>query len=306
LRNGKNGHRFDMIHVEHLRGVPFALKAKEASSDIPVVWDSVDCISLLFRKAAVQSKRRINRLITSLELHRTEDYERWLVGQFDHTLVTSQEDRRAFFDLGLEPNSANKISVLPNGVDLDYFDGTNALKRQEDTILMSGKMSYHANVTMVTYFIETIWPKILLEKPDAKLWIVGKDPTPDILALGEKPGITVTGYVKDIRPYLYSATVAVAPVKYGVGIQNKVLEAMACATPVVATRQAISALQTEPNRDLMVSDDPDQFAREVLRLLGDENHRRQVGQAGLAYVQANHKWSAIAERLEGIYHEVIH
>ncbi len=306
VTNGGNYPPFDVIHVEHLRGIPFALKVKRTNPKIPIVWDSVDCISLLFRKAASLSTRRINRWITSFELSRTERYESWLVDQFDHTLVTSMVDKQAFLDLIADSNNDGKISVIPNGVDLEYFSSGEAVSRDENTIVISGKMSYHANITMVTNFVESIWPKIQNKRPGVKLWIVGKDPTSEILSFGELPGVSVTGYVKDIRPFLKSATVAVAPVKYGVGIQNKVLESMACGTPIVTTPQAVSALQIVPGRDLIVSELDDQFADEVVRLLRSKNLQEQIGQAGLSYVKSFHNWSAITEKLEGIYHEVIH
>jgi sugar transferase (PEP-CTERM/EpsH1 system associated) len=303
--NGRSVRPFDVIHVEHLRGIPYALKAKQVNPGIPVVWDAVDNISLLFRKAAVQSKRRLNRWITAFELAKTERYEKWLTGQFNHITVTSPHDRQAFLDLAPEGSAASRISVLPNGVDLDYFCASNTVPRNEDTIVITGKMSYHANITMVTYFVETVFPLIQKSRPDVKLWIVGKDPTAEILAYGNSPEIMVTGYVEDIRPYLRSATVAVAPVRYGVGIQNKVLEAMACATPVVSTSQAISALQVIPGQDLLIADEPGDFADQVVRLLADRSLRKEIGEAGLSYVQKNHKWSLVTDRLEGIYNEVV-
>jgi sugar transferase (PEP-CTERM/EpsH1 system associated) len=305
ISNGKGDRPVDVVHVEHLRGIPYALKAKEVNPNIPVVWDAVDSISLLFRKAAVQSRRRINRWITLFELSRTERYEKWLAGQFSHITVTSPHDRQAFIDLVTDGLSSDRISVLPNGVDLDYFHANQDTQRQEDTIVISGKMSYHANITMVSYFVETIMPVIQKTCPGVKLLIVGKDPTAEIMAYGKRPEITVTGYVEDIRPYLKSGTVAVAPVKYGVVIQNKVLEAMACATPVVSTPQAISALQAVPGQDVLVAEDPGQFAGEVIRLLSDKNLQKKIGSGGMRYVEKCHKWSYVTDVLEGIYHEVV-
>jgi glycosyltransferase involved in cell wall biosynthesis len=99
--------------------------------------------------------------------------------------------------------------------------------------------------------------------------------------------------------------VAVAPLRYGAGIQNKVLEAMACATPVVSTPQAVSALSVRPGREVLVAEDPGEFAEKVLCLLDDVRRQRQLGQAGRSFVEANHCWEAIASRLEEIYREVI-
>lgn len=303
-KGGSTG--FDLVHVEHLRGSRFGLQVKSLNPDLPVVWDSVDCISLLFRLASGRSKKITSRVLTSFELGRTQRYEAWLLAQFDHTLVTSRIDRDAMLELTDKKASLDRrISVLPNGVDLDYFKPDASLPREADTLVVSGKMSYHANVTMVLYLVENIMPRVWAARPGVKLWVVGKDPAPEIRALEGHPNITVTGTVEDIRPYLRRASVAVSPVMYGVGIQNKVLEAMACGTAVVSTPQAVSTLDVVPGWDVLVEKEADQFAGSILKLLDNTGYRDQVGRAGYQYVLNHHKWSVVAERLEGIYHEAI-
>ena len=297
---------FDLVHVEHLRGSRFGLHVKRLNPQLPVVWDSVDCISLLFKLASGRSKKITSRALTSFELGRTRHYESWLLGQFDHTLVTSSIDREAMLDLsGYGTERAKRISVLPNGVDLDYFTPDENTLREADTLVVSGKMSYHANVTMVMYLVEQIMPRVWATRPEAKLWIVGKDPVPEIRTLNQNPKITVTGTVDDIRPYLRGASVAVSPVIYGVGIQNKVLEAMACGTPVVSTPQAVSTLNVTHGNDVLIAENPDVFARYVLRILNDHTYRDQIGKTGRKYVETNHDWSEITKKLEIIYYETI-
>ncbi len=296
----------DVIHVEHLRGARYGLHLQNWQAKLkaytPIVWDSVDCISLLFRQAAAQSKRLVSRWMTQFEVGRTERYEGELVNQFDRVLVTSPADKKAL--QVLQPNSSAVIEILPNGVDLDYFELDPSEAREPATLVISGKMSYHANVTMVMNFVHNILPRITARCPEVKLWIVGKDPTSAIRALADNPAITVTGTVTDIRPYLRRATIAVAPIAYGVGIQNKVLEAMGCGTPMVSTSQAVSALEAWPGRDVLVADHAEEFADKVVELLGDPQRQRQLGQAGRRYVEAQHNWARITTRLEGIYHGV--
>ena len=342
--------RFDVIHVEHLRGARYGLYLKSLISDpqspIPVVWDSVDCISYLFEQAAARSGSFFGRWATRLELGRTRRYEGWLVGQFDRVLVTSGVDKAALEGLAriseaakqrssesassfqlypipnpqspisnlqspisnLQspiPNPQSPISVLPNGVALDYFTPS-AGPREPDTLVFTGKMSYHANVTAALYLVEEIMPHVWAQRPRARAWIVGKDPPREVqkLATGE-PRITVTGRIPDVRPYLWRAAVAVAPIPYGAGIQNKVLEAMACGTPVVATPQAVSALGVVNGEHALVAEGPDAFAAAVLRLLDDAALRQALGQAGRRYVEQHHDWREIVERLEGTYEEAI-
>ncbi len=203
------------------------------------------------------------------------------------------------------PNTQYPISVLPNGVALDYFTPS-AGPRQPDTLVFTGKMSYHANVTAALYLVEEIMPHVWAQRPRARAWIVGKDPPREVqkLATGE-PRITVTGRIPDVRPYLWRAAVAVAPILYGAGIQNKVLEAMACGTPVVATPQAVSALGVVNGEHALVAEDPDAFAAAVLRLLDDAALRQALGQAGRRYVEQHHDWREIVGRLEGTYEEAI-
>ena len=307
LTNNANGQpKFDVVHVEHLRGVRYGIFLKSTNSHIPIVWDSVDCISHLFRQSASKSGRRFNRWLTQFELHRTERYEALLLNQFDRVLVTSSIDRDALTKLASPPYAFWPITVLPNGVDLDYFQPDNSVYRESETLVVTGKMSYHANVAMVSHLVKEIMPFIWTDHPNTKLMIVGKDPPMDIVNLSQHPAITVTGTVKDIRPYIQRATIALAPLTYGAGIQNKVLEAMACGTPVVATPLAVSALNIQDGQEILVSQEPETFAKSVIDLLENPDQRNKVSQAGRKFVEEHHHWGSITTQLEGIYHEVTH
>ncbi len=301
---------FDIIHVEHLRGAQYGLYVKQLRTrpgyaylkQVPIIWDSVDSISHLFRQASKSSKKISSRLITRLELPRTEKYEQMLASSFDHVLVTSHVDQSAH-QTNMADQKPSLISVLPNGVDLDYFQPVSAVARESGSLIVSGKMSYHANVTMVLYLAMQVMPLIWREVPGARLLIVGKNPGKQIKKLAENPQIEVTGTVPDLRSYLQRAAVAVAPIQYGAGIQNKVLEAMACATPVVCTPQAVTALQVQVGQDLLTADTPESFASAVINLLKDEKRRAALGQSGRAYVENFHDWKNITRDLTAIYRQ---
>jgi glycosyltransferase involved in cell wall biosynthesis len=239
------------------------------------------------------------------ELKRTERYEAWLINHFDRVLVTSEQDKKAFSLYPSINGKSDKVSILRNGVDISYFTADLSVSREPATLVISGKMSYHANLTMVMHFIEEIMPLVWASRQETKVWIVGKDPPKMIRSLASDPRISVTGTVDDIRPYLQGATVAVAPVIYGAGIQNKVLEAMACGTPVVASPQAISALDVQPGLELLTARDPAEYARTILCLLSDQNLQGRIGQAGRGYVEKHHDWSEVAIHLAEIYQQVI-
>jgi polysaccharide biosynthesis protein PslH len=299
---------FDVIHIEHLRGAKYGLALIDKKSQLnipPIVWDSVDSISHLFRQASNMSQAVFSRWITAFELDRTEGYERKLLNKFNHVLVTSPTDREAFLALSKNGTVTDRISVLNNGVDLNYFCPDETNKRDENTVVVSGKLSYHANINMVLFLVNQIMPHVWREKPETKLIIVGKDPAREIMALGGKPEITVTGTVKDIRPYLRRATIAVTPITYGAGIQNKVLEAMASGTPVVSTSKAVSALMAVPGEDLLVEDQPDAFAKAIIHLLNNPKKQQSLQIAGRLFVERHHDWEKITSHLEVLYNKVI-
>ncbi len=299
-----NSQSFDAIHVEHLRGARYALHLESPTSNLrpPVIWDSVDCITYLFEQAARYRSGLFSRLITRLELGRTKKYEARLAAQFDRVLVTSEIDRRALAAL----SNRSEIDVLPNGVDLDYFT-PRADQREADTIVFSGKMSYHANVTAARYLIDQIMPLVWRQRPNANLIIAGSRPPRSIRQAGAADArIKVTGSLVDLRVALWRASVSVAPLLYGAGIQNKVLEALACGVPVVASSRALAALpRVKLKSAALVADEPRSFADAILSVLNDEALRVHLRVAGRQYVEAEHHWDYSVNHLEDIYRAAI-
>jgi polysaccharide biosynthesis protein PslH len=284
---------FDVVHIEHLRGAVLA----QSLGGLPIVFDSVDSISLLFEKVLKDAPSLKSRLMAALDLKRTQYFEGSLTRRFAEVAVTSEVDRQALISLG---SSEDCVTVIPNGVDLDYFQ-PQKLERDPLRLVFTGKMSYHANIAAVEDLVEKIMPLVWKEQPTAHLEIVGKDPSPVIQMLGQSPNITVTGYVPDMRPYLAQAALAVSTVRYGVGIQNKVLEAMSMGTPVVCSTQASSALKAEHGHDLLVGDTPEQIAQHILDLLQSPEKRESVGQAGRRYVEHHQTWDKAAALFEELY-----
>ncbi len=303
---------FDVAHVEHLRGAELS----RALTNIPTVFDSVDSISLLFEHVRQSGPTWRSRLLARLDLARTRHYESRLLAHYPRVLVTSPRDKATLLELatqaeknGLLPNiPAGKVEerlvVLPNGVDLDYFSPLN-IARSPDMLVFTGKMSYHANIAAALDLATKVMPYIWQQLPQTQLAIVGKDPVPELKALTQNPRIIVTGTVPDLRPYLSQATVAMTPIRYGVGIQNKVLEAMAMCTPVVSTPQAVSALKIETGQDALIADTPQAMAQAVIKLLTDTELCQRVGQAGRRYVETHNDWQVMAQRLTAIYREVM-
>ncbi len=290
---------FDVVHVEHLRGAELS---RAVNRHAPIIFDAVDSITLLFEKLLRAGPTWRSRLLARLDLARTRRYEARLPARFSRVLVTSPADRDAL--AALAPDAGDRLRVVPNGVDLDYF-APMPVTRDLLTIVFSGKMSYHANVAAAIDLATQIMPHVWEAIPAAKLVIAGKDPAPAVRALADDPRITVTGTVPDLRPWLARATVAVSPMRYGVGIQNKVLEAMAMGTPVVTTPHTLNPLQVEVGHDLLAADSPPAIAAAIIRLLTDRSLWRRIGEAGRRYVETHHSWDAAAAKLEAIYRDAI-
>ena len=294
--------QFDLVHVEHLRGAHFGVVA----GGVPRVYDSVDCISLLFDRTRHESPRWTSRLMAQMELGRTRRYEARLLAMYDAVLVTSQDDRIALERLASRSNRDKRapVLVLTNGVDLDYFAPMDE-PRDPESLVFSGKLSYHANVAAALYLVQEVMPLVWARRPQVALTLVGQNPPSVIRALAADPRIRVTGYVPDIRPYLARAAVSVNPICYGVGVQNKVLEAMAMATPVVTTPRACGALEVRDGEHLLVAEGADMLAWQIERVLTDPALAADLGRNGRRYVETHHDWQATTERLEQIYQRAI-
>ena len=290
---------FDVVHVEHMRGAELV----RGISATPIVFDSVDSISLLFEKVLNAAPTWRSKLMAIVEQDRNRKYEARLLEWFSRVLVTSPQDKATLTALSAHPKANEYTVVLPNGVDLDYFSPLSQ-PRAADTLIFSGKMSYHANVAAAIDLVTQVMPIIWQERPNIKLTIVGKDPSPKLLDFAADPRITVTGTVPDMRPYIGTAAATILPMRYGVGIQNKVLEAMAMSTPVITSSKTLGALQVQANQDLIIADSPQAMAQNALKLLQSPDLQAKIGKAGRKYVENYHSWNTVAKTLSNLYQEV--
>jgi len=292
----------DVVHIEHLR----AARLVQAVRGTPAVYDSVDCISLLFEQAAQKGVQLRSRAMAAADLARTRRYEARLQAQYDHVVVSSRRDKEALETLArryLPPQTQPApITVVTNGVDLEYFAPPAAAEqRDERTIVFTGKMSYHANVTGVLLLAKRVLPRVWNQDAQVVLQIVGKDPPAAVRQLAKDRRIVVTGYVDDLRPYLTRAKVAVCTVPYAAGVQFKVLEAMAMGTPVVCTQAAFAGLEGSEGEIALVGDSADALADHILRIQSDPALGKRLAAAGRRYVEIHHSWEAAARRLVAVY-----
>jgi glycosyltransferase involved in cell wall biosynthesis len=297
---------FDAIHVEHLRGVRFGMWLRRRLPDTPIVWDSVDCISGLFAKAQASSVSLFSRLVTRLEQPRTAALEADAPHHFDRVLFTAQADLDEVDGAIRSRHGAptGNLRLIPNGVDLRYFAPSPSTTRDRFTIVMTGKMSYHANVAAARFLVDEVMPAVWAGCPEARVVLVGKNPPANLRSLARPDRVLVTGAVEDVRPYLRRAAVAAAPIVYGAGIQNKILEAMACGTPVVTTPAGASALRASEGRDFLAASSASGVATQILRLLRDPALAAGIGGSGRVFVESHHDWDVIAAQLESVYREI--
>jgi sugar transferase (PEP-CTERM/EpsH1 system associated) len=229
-------------------------------------------------------------------------YERRVARDYDASLFVSAPEADLFRQLA--PESDARIGFFSNGVDTDYFSpeaaGPSPFKDGEQAIVFTGAMDYWPNVDAVQWFAQDVMPLLRARFPELRFYIVGARPAPAVLELGKQPNIVVTGTVPDVRPYIRHARAAVAPLRIARGIQNKVLEAMAMATPVVVSPQALEGIEAEPGRELVLAQDAPGFVEAVAALLarGDND----MGLAARARVERKYSWpsnlACIGERLE--------
>lgn len=229
-------------------------------------------------------------------------YERQVARNYDASLFVSAPEADLFRQLA--PESDARIGFFSNGVDTDYFSpaaaGASPFKDGERAIVFTGAMDYWPNVDAVQWFAAEAMPLLRARFPDLTFYIVGARPAPAVLELARQPNIVVTGTVPDVRPYIAHARAAVAPLRIARGIQNKVLEAMAMATPVVVSPQALEGIEAEPGKELLLAQDAVGFADAVAVLLARSGN--DMGLAARARVERKYSWpsnlACIGERLE--------
>ena len=270
-------------------------------SAIPKLIDFADVVSELWKLSAGYHSFPFS-WVYSLEARRLARYEEAIARTFDHSIFVSKEEARIF-----QPRARGCfVSVVPNGVDFDYFSQIAHLAPCSNypILLFMGTMDYFPNVDAVRYFCREILPLIQEQLPSTHFEIVGRRPTRNVRRLAKNRHVTVTGRVTDVRPYLARAAIMVAPFRIARGIQNKVLEAMASGLPVVGTSVAFQGLDEVRSAGVHVADDPREFALKVIALLKDPDSRRRCALRAAKYVKRHHDLQDQGARLSHLLLEV--
>jgi len=253
------------------------------------VLDLVDLDSGKWREYAARRSWPLS-LLLSREARTLAMFERWAAAEFDQTLLVSDAEVQDFCRDG---GNVARVATITNGVDLEYFAaGSYACPYMPGVvpIVFTGAMDYWPNVDAVRWFACRVVPKLRAAGMPVRFYIVGSRPARAVRRLAHLPHVEVTGRVADTRPYLAHAFAAVAPLRVARGVQNKVLEAMAMRTPVVTSPSASYGIGARRDIDLVVADQPEDWASRLLTLHENGEERARLGEAGRRWVERHHVW----------------
>jgi glycosyltransferase involved in cell wall biosynthesis len=283
----------------HLVQFEFSQMGSYMVRGIPSVLDVHNIEHDVLRQMA-QSGSPARRLFNQLEYRRfrREEIDAWR--RATCCIATSARDAAT-----IERQIDRPVPVIPNGVDLDYFDIPPPSDNRGLEIVFTGAMRYRPNAEGAVWFAEQILPLIQRERPDAHFSVVGADPPAAVRALADRAGVTITGTVDDVRPWLQAAQIVVVPLLSGGGTRLKLLEAFASGRPVVSTRIGAEGIDASDNRELLIADEPAAFAHAVLTLAREPDLRARLTGAARELVRARYQWSAISAQLREVHGDVL-
>ncbi len=274
-----------------------------------LIFDDLNAEYLLQQRAfetdlrqCYRPRRAAGALYSLIQWRKLRRFEARVCQAVDHVIAVSEADRLALQRLvpGLNP------IVIPNGVDLNHYSPSLDLPPADlsrPALVFTGKMDFRPNVDAAIWFAEQVLPRIRAEFPGAAFAIVGRDPHPLVRRLSQLPGVLVTGYVPDDRPYFSAADVYVVPLRVGGGTRLKVLSAMAMGKAIVSTSLGCEGLGVKHGQEVLLGDTPEDFAGHTIQLLRDAGLRQELGRHARRFVEAHYAWSALVPRLEQLYAE---
>ncbi|MGH2651385.1 MAG: glycosyltransferase family 4 protein [Actinomycetota bacterium] len=281
----------DALHLEGPSLAPLAA----LGGGIRTVLSAHDALSLRYREFATFARSRRERAVYGMREALARRFERRWVGRADRVVVTSPVDLEAL----RRSVPGERLTVIPNGVDLDYF--AYRPDPRPGRLVFTGNMSWPPNEDAAEHFATEVFPRIRRAAPGAEFWIAGASPSARVRALERHPGVHVTGTVPDLREWIWSASVYVSPIRFGVGVKNKILEAMALGAPIVATPKSLTGTPLVHGRHLLVAEDSAHLAESVAKVLHDDALAHRLSKAARLHVEHEYAWESIAARFEALY-----
>lgn len=301
LRRTTSRHRYDVVQIEFSYAAPY-VHAIDPSCGASTVLSMHNVEARRFEREVGLSLRADRRLAAAWDRAFHRRWEERAIGHFDGVASVSEPERSWV----LERIPEALVELVPNGVDTDHFrPGGPPDLVDPPTIVFTGAMHYPPNIDAARWFCERIWPRLRQRVGDLRFQIVGRDPDRRAAALGRMAGVEVTGEVADVRPHLTKSRCVVVPLRSGGGTRLKILEAMASERPVVSTTLGAEGLAVTPGRDILIADDAESFAAQVLDLLHSPERARRLGRAGRRLVESRYRWSHCLEGLDRLYGRLI-
>ncbi len=275
------------VFTQSVHGTPVVISAHNIEADI---W----------RRYAENEEKLLRRLYIALQWKKVRHFESTVFDSASGITTVSSLDAAQARQLA----DRTRIEVVDNGVDLDFFK-SNARKPHSGRIVFTGSMDWRPNQDAMKYFVREIFPLLKSSEEPVDFYIVGRNPSPDIVALGADKDITVTGEVDDVRPYMEEASVYAVPLRIGGGSRLKILEALAMEQAVVTTAIGAEGLEVEPNRHVLIGDSPEDFAVQIRRLFKDPELGKNLGRSGRRLVERRYGWEALGGRLDHFLKDMV-
>ena len=293
IRELTRGGQFDVVVCDFL----FPSINVPRDIDCPLVLFQHNVEEQIWRRHAEAASNPLTRMYFRTQWRRVRAFEQAECARYDHIVAVSEADR----DLMRAQYGIEAVSAIPTGVDVQYFQRDGARSREPANLVFTGAMDWMPNEDAMVRFVTDILPRIRADRSDVTLTIVGRNPSARLRAMAEAtPGVTVTGGVPDVRPYLERASVFVVPIRIGGGTRLKIFEAMAMEMPVVSTTIGAEGLPVRHGVDALLADDPKSFATAVLDLLNDPARATRMGKAAAQRVRAEFGWDKVAEQFSDI------
>ncbi|HEX9921952.1 MAG TPA: glycosyltransferase family 4 protein [Anaerolineae bacterium] len=293
-RTARN-HSIDLVIASQIDMAPYALTLP----DTPKIFEEVE-LTTLYEQFVLQT-HPLKKFRKGLMWWKLSHYAADILQAFDGCTIVAGQERERVLQVapGYQP-----IWNVPNGVDTGYY-AAGFGKPQADTLVYAGALTYQANFDAVDYFLREIFPRIQAVRPQVKLFVTGKLEGVPVEQLPQNEGVVYTGYLDDIRPRVAQSWCSIAPLRIGGGTRLKILESLASGTPVVATSKGAEGLDLVPDKDLLIADDPAEFAAAVLRLLQDETLRQKLSRNGRQTVEATYDWQSIGFQFNNFIKTVV-
>lgn len=281
---------YDLIVGDEIMMTPY-VRAAARQTGVPCLLIRPKIDSVHYAEMAQQRPWGVAKLLDWWEAHRLRRYEVTALRHFAAAVVCSPEDEA----ITRQQDGRIQVATIANGADTAYF--TPQLQPDaRPTILLLGTMHYYPNIDSVLYFFDAIYPALRQSHPALQVLIVGHQPPPALQQLGELPGVTVTGSVDDVRPYMQRSWLLAVPLRLGGGTRLKIAEAMAAGLPVVSTTVGAQGLAVTDEQQLLLADTPEAFIQATRRLLNDDSLQRRLGEAGRRLVESSYSWHALGQQ----------